>query len=236
MKISFSPEISPAEQTCILQSNLWNTWLKKASAEFVISEVHFASVDFRKRDNNKEIKNPLFIKLKATATDKEGKPQHGVCVLRGDAVGVLVVLECENEKYLLLVEQPRFPLGERRFLEIPAGILDWSNDPLKIAIAELKEEAQIDAAADELKLLTPEPIAASCGLLDEKIYLYAITRTVSNEELAKMNNRAQEYTAEEEWIETKIIPFSSARNQITDSKSLSALYLYLSMTTQQSKT
>jgi len=227
--VTFASEIDSAQQALILGSALWRDWLARVQVQFVVHSVHFASVDIISRNG---VKVPLFIKLKANATDCEGKPQHGITVLRGNAVGVLVVLRCENQPYLLLVDQPRFPLAERHTLEIPAGILDWSDDPVEVALAELREEAQIDASADELVDLTGwwDPhstgFAASCGLLDETIRLYALEREVSPEVLRAHDGREQDYQDEHEWIQTVVLPYEEAARRFQDGKCFVALFLY----------
>lgn len=227
--VTFSSEISVENQAVVLQSSLWREWLARIQVSFVVQSVHFTSADIISRQGRK---TPLFVKLKAQATDLEGKPQHGIVVLRGGAVGVLVVLHCEGQPYLLLVDQPRFALAERHSLEIPAGILDWSDNPVEVALAELREEAQIQADATELIDLTAfwDPnstgFAASCGLLDETVRLYALERHVTREQLYAMDGCAQEYQDEHEWIQTVVLPYEDAARKFQDGKCLVALFLY----------
>ena len=99
--------------------------------------------------------------------------------------------------------------------------------------AELEEEAQIKASKEELIDLTAffhgenvEGFAASCGLLDEKIRLYAIERTVTREELESLNGKEQSYTKEEEWIRTEVLPYEEASKKFLDGKNLIALFMY----------
>lgn len=228
MQYTFSPEIDAADHQAIIDCKLFQDWLAKASKKFKVSAIHFSSVDFRFNG-----KIPLFIKLVATATLPDGKPVHGIVLVRGNAVGVLPVLWCEGKPYLLLVRQPRFAITETASLEIPAGILDWSGDYRKVALSELEEEAQIKVDDSELIDLTGfwheqgvEGFAASCGLLDERIRLYAIERTVTREELAAMDNREQAYTDEEEWIRTEVLPYEEASHKFVDGKNLIALFIY----------
>ncbi|MDR1759594.1 MAG: NUDIX domain-containing protein, partial [Fibrobacter sp.] len=201
---SYSPEIAEETRAAVTESELFQNWFRKANREFKIAKIHFSSVDFRHKSNA-----PLFIKLSAEASLPDGRPVNGIVLLRGNAVGVLVVLRCEGKPYLLLVEQPRFPIASVRSLEIPAGILDWSADYRKVALEELKEEAQIRAEDSELIDLSgfwhenrAPGFAASCGLLDEFVRLYAIERTVTPEELQKFHDRKQQYQEENEWIRT----------------------------------
>ena len=228
IEYSFASEIAEADYPLILESRIYKDWLSATSEKFKITKIHFTSVDFLRKG-----RQPLFIKLNATATLPDGRPVHGIVLVRGNAVGILVVLRCEGKKYLLLVRQPRFALGEQASLEIPAGILDWTGDYRKVALSELEEEAQIKAEDSELIDLMDfwyqgksDGFAASCGLLDERIRLYAIERDVTPEQLAAMDGKDQQYTEEIEWIRTVVLPYEEAARQFIDGKNLIALFLY----------
>lgn len=228
IQYTFASEIAEADKSAILESRIFTEWLEAGKEKFKISKVHFASVDFLQK-----ARRPLFIKLEATATLPDGRPVHGIVLVRGHAVGVLVVLRCEGKKYLLLVRQPRFPISEDGSLEIPAGILDWTGDYRKVALSELEEEAQIKAEDSELIDLTDfwykgssVGFAGSCGLLDERIRLYAIERDVTPEQLKAMDGRNQTYTDEIEWIRTEVLPYEEAARQFIDGKNLIALFMY----------
>jgi len=228
IEYSFSPEIAEADHPVVLESRIYREWLEASQKKFVVTKVYFSSVDFLRKG-----RQPLFIKLTATATLPDGRPVHGIVLVRGNAVGILVVLRCEGKKYLLLVRQPRFAISEQASLEIPAGILDWTGDYRKVALSELKEEAQIDAEESELIDLMDfwyqgksDGFAASCGLLDERIRLYAIERDVTPEQLRAMDGKDQQYTEEIEWIRTEVLPYEEAARQFVDGKNLIALFLY----------
>ena len=228
IEYSFASEIAEADYPLILESRIFREWLSATEKKFKITKVHFSSVDFLRKG-----RQPLFIKLNATATLPDGRPVHGIVLVRGNAVGILVVLRCEGKKYLLLVRQPRFAISEQASLEIPAGILDWTGDYRKVALSELEEEAQIKADDSELIDLMDfwyqgksDGFAASCGLLDERIRLYAIERDVTPEQLAAMDGKDQQYTEEIEWIRTVVLPYEEAARQFIDGKNLIALFLY----------
>ena len=228
IEYSYAAEIAQADREILLNSRIFKDWLEASRKSFVVKKIHFSSADFLRKG-----RQPLFIKLEATATLPDGRPVHGIVLVRGNAVGVLVVLRCEGKPYLLLVRQPRFAISEQASLEIPAGILDWSGDYRKVALAELKEEAQIEADESELIDLTEfwykgstPGFAASCGLLDERIRLFAIEREVTPEELDAMNGKDQKYTDENEWIRTVVLPYEEAVHQFVDGKNLIALFLY----------
>ena len=228
VEFTFAPEIAADDYQVILDCNFFFFFLTAVKSRFKVQKVHFASVDFLRK-----VHRPLFIKLSAMATLPDGRPVNGIVVLRGNAVGVLVVLRCEGEKYLLLVRQPRLAISETTSLEIPAGILDWSGDYRKVALSELEEEAQIVADESELIDLTEfwwkgstPGFAGSCGLLDERIRLYAIERDVTREQLAAMNGKNQTYVDENEWIRTEVLPYEEAAHKFVDGKNLIALFLY----------
>lgn len=228
IEYSFAAEIAEADKSIVLNSRIYKEWLEATQKKFKVSKVHFASVDFLLKG-----RQPLFIKLEATATLPDDRPVHGIVLVRGHAVGVLVVLRCEGRPYLLLVRQPRFAISEQGSLEIPAGILDWTGDYRKVALSELKEEAQIEADDSELIDLTDfwyqgssVGFAGSCGLLDERIRLYAIERDVTPEELKAMDGKDQQYTEEIEWIKTEVLPYEEAARKFIDGKNLIAMFMY----------
>ncbi len=228
IEYSFAAEIPEEDKQLIIESRIYQEWLAASEKKFKIAKVHIASVDYFSKRHV-----PLFIKLNATAFLPDGKPVHGIVLVRGNAVGVLVVLRCEGERYLLLVRQPRFAISEQASLEIPAGILDWSGDYRKVALSELEEEAQIKADDSELIDLmdfwykgASDGFAGSCGLLDERIRLYAIERDVTREELNAMDGKNQVYTDENEWIRTEVLPYEEAAHKFIDGKNFIALFLY----------
>ena len=228
IEYSFAAEIAKEDYSLIVESKIFKDWLEASREKFIVSKVHFESVNYF---DKKHV--PLFIKLKATATLPDGRPVHGIVLVRGNAVGVLVVLRCEGQKYLLLVRQPRLAISEQASLEIPAGILDWSGDYRKVALSELEEEAQIHADDSELidlidfwwKDSTPG-FAGSCGILDERIRLYAIERDVTREQLEAMDGKNQTYVDENEWIRTQVLLYEEAAHKFIDGKNLIALFLY----------
>ena len=111
--------------------------------------------------------------------------------------------------------------------------MDWTGDFRKVALKELKEEAQIEASDSELIDLSQfwyenssVGFACSCGLLDERICLYAIERDVTREQLKAMDGKDQQYTEEIEWIRTEVLPYEEAARQFVDGKNLIALFMY----------
>ena len=70
-----------------------------------------------------------FIKFKANAMLNIGGDEGqiavpGIVFMRGGAVAVLVILECEGKEYTILTYQARVPVACSAVPEIPAGMLD----------------------------------------------------------------------------------------------------------------
>lgn len=102
----------------------------------MFSQIHIQSVDhFGKRVG--------FVKFKADAflATKDGLASvPGIVFMRGAAVGVLVVLDCDGKQYTILTYQARVPAGCSNLPEIPAGMMDGRGNFRGVAAEELAEE------------------------------------------------------------------------------------------------
>ena len=76
----------------------------------------------------------------------------GIVFMRGGAVSILPVLECGDERFVLLVRQPRLAVGFAAFPEIPAGMLDGSGKFSGVAAKELQEETGIEISEDAVSV------------------------------------------------------------------------------------
>ena len=222
MKLEFSPLINSADQKVVIASHSFNRWLKEAKKAYTLQRIRIDSVDMVVRNGRPF---PLFIKARCLAIAPTGESYDHTVLIRGLAVAILVVLICENSKYLLLVEQSRLPIASPSFLEIPAGMLDESDDSAAVAIKELSEETGLAVEKSQLNLLHPA-LAISCGILDEKEALNAVEISVNVAELEKFKNRKQSYDEENENIITRVIPYEKAAEVFLDSKGIAALYFY----------
>ena len=121
--------------------------------------------------------------------------------------GVCVAALTEKEE-LLFVEQFRYPYMET-VLELPAGKLEYGEDPFEAGKRELQEET--GAAAEnyrDLGKLYPTP-----GYCGEIIHMY----------LAEKLTFSEQHLDEDEFLEVRRIPLEEAfqmvmRNEIRDSK------------------
>ncbi|HET7387077.1 MAG TPA: NUDIX hydrolase [Nocardioidaceae bacterium] len=86
--------------------------------------------------------------------------------------GAVIVLAVDEQERVFCLRQYRHVTG-RRFVELPAGLLDGpaAEDPLEAARRELREEAQLEAVS-WTHLLTTYP---SPGISDEQQVFYLAT-------------------------------------------------------------
>jgi len=164
-----------------------------------------------------------FLKFRADITFN-GKPIPGIIFMRGGAVAILVILKCEGKFYMVLTCQPRAAMGSSNFLEIPAGMLDGSNNFAGVAAKELAEETGIKIDASNLTDLgTMVPSAGGC---DEKIRLFFHRRTVTPGELAELQGKCTGLIEEGEQITLKIVPYEEALDECDDAKLMCAMLKY----------
>jgi len=209
-----------------LESSKFLDWAASLDADFVVSKVVIQSVDeFPKGKVG-------FLKINASIT-RDGKFVPGITFIRGDSVGILVVLRCQGEKHTLLTVQPRSSIGKAAFVEIPAGMLDGSGNFAGVAANELGQEADIHITADdlangnlrELVAGNDEPIAMSPGACDEMMHLFVYETEVTKERLVELDGKCTGEIAENENIVLKLIQLFEIWS-IPDAKTLAAAGLY----------
>ncbi|MBO7500001.1 MAG: NUDIX domain-containing protein [Fibrobacterales bacterium] len=226
ISFSFPAGFSETDRRALLETPMVVRWLRKMEREFRLSRVEFVSVDWMRREPHRA----LFAKLRADARDLSGRPTNGIVLLRGDAVGILVVLrvEGEAEPRLLLTRQARVPAAEPSLAEIPAGMMDGSESPREVAVREMKEETGLDVSEEELVDLLPahpDGYLSSVGLMDERLYLFAYEKTVTADELRKICSGEFGLAEENEHIVLEAVPASRGA-ELQDGKSLTAWALW----------
>lgn len=217
----------------VLSSAPFVRWCNQLTSSFVVESVEIETVDFT-RSTPKKV---LFIKLKASVRDRSGRLLHQIVLLRGDAVGILVVLKtAERGEQLLMVRQPRVAVAEEAILEIPAGMVDPGETPREVALRELKEETGLLASPEELIDLLPdhpEGFFSSVGLLDERLFLFLYEREATAEELRKLTEARFGVEAEGERI-TLELASADDPSQLIDSKGLLAWLLWRRLRSKRS--
>lgn len=194
-------------------------WIKRMDQRFKIEEIRVQAVD--RRHNG----GLLFAKLFVKAFDQEGRQVPGAVLLRGDASAVLIVINCEGEKYTVIVRQPRFAAGIYETKEIPAGMLDDSTDKLTTAIREVMEETGLEITKENVTDLGG--FFPTYGISDEIIFLFAAEIEMTKPELEALKGRICGCPDENEKIRVEIIPLKELSQVTDDPKSLMAYWRYL---------
>ena len=127
--------------------------------------------------------------------------------------GGVVILPFIDKKNIILIKQWRYPT-EQALIELPAGKLEYGEEPFPAAKRELTEETGYEANTwEDLGYIYTTP-----GFCNEKLYLYKAT---------DLKFKATNFD-EFELIETITVPFSQAlemikKKEIIDSKTICAI-------------
>ena len=209
-----------------MSSLKFGNWINEIDPEFTVSEIVIESVDMFGP-------NVGFIKVKADATIKAVDKKDGVLkdmpipsivFIRGASVAILVILMCEGKRWIIWTKQPRFAVGSRYCVELPAGMLDENGNFAGVAAKELSEETGIKITTSMLNHLGN--IYPSPGACDEMIGLFCYTQEVSPKELADFQGKCT--GVEGEIITLEIMPYEGVEHSTEplDAKALCAVLLY----------
>ena len=217
----------------VLDAQVFKDWVSAVDADplLYIAAVEIQSVDmFGPRIG--------FIKFKSRALVNIGGDEGivevpGIVFMRGGAVGVLVILECEGEEHTIMTYQARVPVGIHNLPEVPAGMLDGSGNFRGVAADEIAEECDLVISEDELVDLTDlaygdkwKGMLPSAGGCDEFLRLYMFRRPVEREVLTELEGRLTGLRSEGERIKLHIVPLQDAWKLSPDAKLLSCLTLF----------
>jgi len=128
--------------------------------------------------------------------------------------GGVVILPFLDDENIILIEQWRYPVG-KAIIELPAGKLEYGEDPFEAAKRELTEETGYVADKwEDLGYIHTTP-----GFCDEKLYLYKASGLTYKE------TNFDEF----EVVENRITPLNEAlemikTGEIIDSKTICALF------------
>ena len=207
-----------------VNSSIFSSWFKSIDNSFTLNSILIESVD--KLHHNNDV---FLIKLKVDLILPSGVPFIPTIILRHSAVAALCVLTCEDKKYIVLVNQPRVPVGKSVY-ELPAGMIDDSKDPSQVILRELEEEAQLETligiTADMVKPLGAQAYNSSPGFTNENVYLFYLDAEITKDQFQLLQDRNTGLVDEGESITVKIIPYDDLTKYCNDVKTLSALYLY----------
>jgi ADP-ribose pyrophosphatase len=129
--------------------------------------------------------------------------------------GASVVIPISSNNELYMVSQYRKPM-ERVSLELPAGKLDYKEEPLKCAQRELKEETGL--VAKSMKHILS--VHSTPGFCNEILHMFVATELEEGESCAD----------EDEFISSEKIPIKKLvemvlNHEITDAKSIIGILL-----------
>ena len=149
----------------------------------------------------------------------DGSTAKREVVAHPGAVGIV----CHDGTDLLLVRQPREPVGEASVLELPAGKLDEEGEsPLETAKRELAEE--VGRTADEWELL--HEYWSSPGFSDERVHVFLATG------LTEVERPAADDSDQIELVRHPLADLDGLLAQVQDGKTLVGL-LALKLRLQQ---
>jgi len=147
-----------------------------------------------------------FLYLEVVAKDKRnGKPVAGVVFLRGSAVAIHLELECQGQIYVAITRQMRLPTGDD-CEEIPAGMVDASDNVAGVAIKEVEEETgiKIGKASELINLGRYFPSQGGC---DEWIQVYYKRVKISYQQMEEVLDKTHGVD-DNESIRVKLIPLN----------------------------
>lgn len=172
---------------------------------------------FEEKISAKLIHNGDFLVLnKDTVLLPDGKTSTREFVIHPGASCIVAVDEDDN---ILMVKQYRYPISKIMY-EVPAGKLDFGEDPINCAKRELEEETGYKANNfDLIGSLYPAPAYSN-----EIIYIYLATELIKT----NMNLDEDEFLVCEKIKINKVLEMIMS-GQITDAKTQIAVLKYLQL-------
>jgi len=134
-------------------------------------------------------------------------------------------LNIDQEKFVVLTSQERVPVGEKELIELPAGMMDGSNEFSSKAASEIKEECGMELKEDtlhELGYIYPSP-----GGCDERVRLLLHECNMTKIEIEAMKGRTGGLKEEGESIVLVIMKLEDILYKCQDAKALSAYALFM---------
>lgn len=183
-----------------------------------------------------------FVKMATTVQNEKNEALPGVVFMRGGSVAVLMIirpLDNEDERLVIMTQQPRVPVGSLSFFEIPAGMIDRAGTFSGAAAKEIREETGLSISQDELIDMTEKALAdaqapesflkkamyPSPGGSDEYIALFLWEKPMHRMDINELRNRLA--GVDNEKIRVKLVKYEELwKEGARDAKTLAALALY----------
>lgn len=187
-----------------------------------------------------------FLKLKSIIQcDTQDLPDlPGIALLRGGSVAVLMILrpkDSRDERWVIMTEQPRIPVGSLSFMEIPAGMMDDEQNFSGAAATEIEEETGFSIPERELIDMTELALKdseakersikpamyPSPGGCDEYIALFLWEKELDRQEIEDLRGRVTGKRTQGEMITLRICEYEDLwKEGARDAKTLAAWALY----------
>lgn len=183
-----------------------------------------------------------FLKMETVVQNEKEEKLPGVVFMRGGSVAILMIIRPdydEDQRLVIMTQQPRIPAGSLSFMEIPAGMIDDSGTFVGAAATEIKEETGLKVLEEELIDMTEKALAnaqnpeshlkramyATPGGSDEYIALFLWERTLSRMQINEMESRLR--GVDHEKIRVKLVEYEKLWQEgARDAKTLAACALY----------
>lgn len=144
--------------------------------------------------------------IRSPVTDAGGGETFGRLVL--EHPGAVVILALDERDRVLCLWQYRHP-AQRRFLEVPAGLIDAPDEePIEVARRELREEAQL--RAEDWTHLTS--LYSSPGISSEVMHLY-LARGLTTQDRGDFELHHEELDMVTDWV-----PFEQLYDAVLDGR------------------
>lgn len=210
-----------------LPQSLKHFYFQKWLKDFDHAKMHIKAIAIQSADIFGD--KVVFIKFEVHAVDAvTGIKIPGIVFMRGDSVQISVRVKNKEtgQLFLLLIEQPRIPIGKYNMIEIPAGVLDPDGKTLASrALTELWEETGVVVPASAL--VTDGSFIASTGGSDEEIHCFSVDVELGTEAIEKLCAKVHGVAKEGEMIKVFLVTPEEyvqmiLRGELTDSKALVA--------------
>ncbi len=185
------------------ESVQFQKWLDKYDHEHMpIEYIFIKDVDWIDTGNLRVLFAKLHIKCRNAENDRD---LPGIVFMRGDAVSIFmqVTVEETGETFVLLLKQPRVPIGKSQFIETTAGMVDGEKDVKITVMTEIFQETGLSVTREWLiHLGTMVPSAGGC---DEHIEMYYVALKITQKMFETIQNRIHGLEQEHEQIQVLML-------------------------------